>query len=410
MHKRLNLLLMLVFCYLAVATNGQKTQPTLNIGDPPPSLRVRGWLKGTPIQGFERGRVYVVEFWATWCGPCIAEMPHLSFVAGKYKKTVTVMGVDVMEKDTSMNRLMAFVDSMGSAMDYPVATEDSSFMTKRWFNASGETGIPVAFVVNQEGRVAWIGHPIFLDEVLPKILNNSLDIDKASAERKLNKRLEILDDSAGDELRYYKADVEKRYFGKSDSLLLTRVNEIVRKEPELKYTPIIAAFTFHVLLKTDPQEAYEYGKALMVTETYDIPPYYVIFNNIKSYSEVLKLPPQIYELGAEAYQARIEYSPKTVNLPNTYHTMAEWYWRACDTFRAIETEKKAIEALKTKKPVSADSLAAFEFRLQQYKKLAAKACKYPIIADSLKLVKFINFKLKQHEKDTIYRNTDCQSA
>lgn len=369
MPKRLNLFLMMVCSYLALAANGQSAKIlSLNIGDPAPSLRVRGWLKGTPIQSFEQGKVYVVEFWATWCGPCIAEMPHLSLVADKYKKTVIIVGVDVMEKDTSIKKIRAFVDRMGNAMDYSVATEDNNFMTAGWLNSSGETGIPVAFVVNQEGRVAWIGHPHNLDEALPKILNNGLNIKKASAERELNKHLEILDDSVAGELNYYRAEVEKRYSGKSDSLLLEKINEIVKKNPELKYTPDLAAFTFNLLLKTDPKEAYEYGKVLMVTSTYRFPPYYVIFNSINSYSEVLKLPPQIYELGVEAYQARIDYAPKTVNLPGTYDTMADWYWRAHDTSRAIETEEKAIEALNTKKPVSADSLAAFELRLQQYKK------------------------------------------
>ena len=365
-------LLMLVCCCLAVAANGQETQPPLlNIGDPAPSLQMRGWLKGKPIRGFERGRVYVVEFWATWCGPCIAAMPHLSLVASKYKKTVTVIGVDVMEKDPSMKHLKTFVDNMGNAMDYPVATEDSNFMATRWLNASGETGIPVAFVVSREGRVAWIGHPNDLDEALPKILNNSdsMDIEKASAERKLNKRLEMLDDSAANELQDYKAEVEKRDSGKLDSLLLSRVTEIVRKQPRLKYTPNIASFTFHILLKTDPEKAYEYGKVLLVTRTYRIPPYYVIFNNIKSCPEELNLPPKIYELGVQAYQARIDFAAKTVDLPKAYNIMADWYWRAHDTSKAIETEEKAIEALKTGKRASVDSLAAFESRLQLYKNL-----------------------------------------
>jgi thiol-disulfide isomerase/thioredoxin len=362
--------LMLVFCLLAMAANGQETQlPPLNIGDAAPSLLMRGWLKGTPIQGFERGRVYVVEFWATWCGPCIAAMPHLSQVADKYRRTVTVIGVDVMERAPSMNSLRAFVDSMGSAMDYSIAAEDSNFMTRRWFNAAGADGIPIAFVVNQEGRVAWIGQPDRLDEVLPKVLNSSLDIEKASAERKLNTRWQSLDDSAGDELQYYRADLEKRDFEKLDSLLLRRVDEIVGNEPGLKYAPNIAAFTFNALLKTDPQKAYEYGKVLMVTPTYRMPPYFVIFNNIRSYSKEQSLPSQIYELGVEAYQARIDFSSKTVDLPNTYHIMADWYWRAHHTSKAIETEEKAIEALKTGKRASVDSLAAFESRLQLYKNL-----------------------------------------
>jgi len=52
--------------------------------------------------------------------------------------------------------------------------------------------------------------------------------------------------------------------------------------------------------------------------------------------------------------------------------MADWYLRAHDISRAIETEEKAIEALKTKKRASTDSLPAFESRLQLYKNLAGK--------------------------------------
>ena len=139
-------------------------------------------------------------------------------------------------------------------MDYLVATEDSNFMTTIWFKGSGENGIPIAFVVNQEGRVAWIWHPNNLAEVLPKILNNSLEIENAAAARKYNKQLEMLDDSAGNELRDYSANIEKRDSGKLDSLLLEKVNEIVSKEPRIKYAPDIAAFTFNALLNTDPQK------------------------------------------------------------------------------------------------------------------------------------------------------------
>src|SRR5664279_4900575 len=202
---RYNFQLLLLLCIIAVTTHAQIGQsPSLNIGDPAPPLRVRVWLKGSPVQRFEKGNVYVLEFWATWCKPCIAAMPHLSALAVEYKDRVTIVGVDIYEKKTtSLEKVKAFVDSMGHRMDYHVAAEDSNLMVVDWFDASGEQGIPKSFVVNAEGRLAWIGNPKGLDEVLPKIVNNDWDIKIALSKRNLNRHLEMLDDSLNYELNKY---------------------------------------------------------------------------------------------------------------------------------------------------------------------------------------------------------------
>jgi thiol-disulfide isomerase/thioredoxin len=167
--------------------------------------------------------VYVVEFWATWCGPCKAEMPHLSALAREYKDKATIVGIDVYEKKTtSMDKVQAFVDGMGNRMDYDVAVEDSNFMAAGWLDASGEQvkGIPRSCVVNAEGRLAWIGHPSKLSEVLPKIVNNTWNIKEALAKRNLQKRLQELDDSASYVLMSYSGDPEKPDdLGKPDSAL-----------------------------------------------------------------------------------------------------------------------------------------------------------------------------------------------
>ena len=55
------------------------------------------WLKGEPVSAFVGGRVYVVEFWATWCGPCKRAIPHLTGLQQKYRADVTVIGVSVWE-------------------------------------------------------------------------------------------------------------------------------------------------------------------------------------------------------------------------------------------------------------------------------------------------------------------------
>jgi len=370
---RSNFQLLLLTCSIAIATNAQDVQPpSLNLGDPAPPLLIREWVKDTPVQKFEKGHVYVLEFWATWCKPCIAAMPHLSTLSQKYKDKVTILGIDVMEKKTTpIKKVKAFVDSMGERMNYHVAIEDSNFMVSDWFNASGERGIPNSFVVNEEGRLAWIGHPKDLDEVLYKIVNKTWNVQEELTRRNESRRLAILDDSLRWDLFIYAGDYYKHdYIGKPDSALLA-INEIISKKPKLKYAPFIASYTFSSLLKTNPHKAYEYGKAVIVTPTYDDPAYGIIIEQIQWYSDKLKIPAEIYELGAEAYQLEIDHItyPELVHLSRLYYKMAEWYWRAKNKSKAINAQQKAIKELKKEKGFSETDMNEFELRLEQYKKI-----------------------------------------
>jgi thiol-disulfide isomerase/thioredoxin len=159
--------------------------PTLKVGDRAPALTVEKFIKGEPVTGFEKGRVYVVEFWATWCGPCIAAMPHLSAIQKEYKnKGVTVIGVDVWEKfgeDEASKAAMAtkvetFVKDQGDRMAYTVAYDGPAEVTDEAFmKAAGRGGIPSSFIVDQKGTIAWIGHPGQIDTPLAEIVAGTWD-------------------------------------------------------------------------------------------------------------------------------------------------------------------------------------------------------------------------------------------
>ena len=376
--KRLSLQLLLLVSVVTNVTFAQNDQPiSLNIADPAPALRVGVWIKGAPVNRFEKGQVYVLEFWATWCKGCIAAMPHLSFLAREYKDKVTMLAIDVYEwqvkRPRSTNQIKAFVDSIGNRMDFNVAAEDSVFTVANWIDATGEknNGIPRTFVVDAEGKLAWIGYPWDLDEVLPKIVNKSWNIDQALANRNLNKYLAQLDDSLRFELMRYDRDQFKPgSYDKPDSTLLL-INEIVSNEPRLKYAPFVASKTFLCLLQINLKQAYEYGRLAIVTRTYDDPPYDFIIADINVYSRKLSVPAKIYELGAEAYQAQIDHYPypELVDLSEPYYKMAEWYWRAKNKSKAIKAQQNAIKALKNKKDFSERDMAAFKSRLQQYKNM-----------------------------------------
>jgi thiol-disulfide isomerase/thioredoxin len=143
-------------------------EPALKVGDSAPKLQVGSWVQGKPVEGFEAGKAYLVEFWATWCGPCITSIPHLDALHRKFKdRGLVVIGQNVWEHDESL--VEPFVRKMGEKMTYRVALDDKSQQSKgamavTWMEAADRKGIPVAFLVNREGRIVWVGHPMALEE------------------------------------------------------------------------------------------------------------------------------------------------------------------------------------------------------------------------------------------------------
>jgi len=160
--------------------------PTLKVGDPAPKLQTGKWVQGEPVKEFEKGKAYIVEFWATWCGPCRASIPHLNSTYEKYKdKGLVVIGQNCWERDESL--VAPFLKQMGDKMTYRVALDDktgseSGKMAETWMAAAGRNGIPSAFLVDKKGNIAWIGHPMELKEkTIDDVLAGTFDTHKAAA-------------------------------------------------------------------------------------------------------------------------------------------------------------------------------------------------------------------------------------
>lgn len=158
----------------------------LKIGDPAPQLETGKWIQGDPVKSFAKDKAYIVEFWSTWCGPCRVSIPHLNELHNKFKdKGLVVIGQNVWERDETL--VEPFVKKMGDKMTYRVAMDkksgdaESGAMAENWMKAANQNGIPAAFLVNKEGKIAWIGHPMSLKEsVIEEVISGKYDLKKAA--------------------------------------------------------------------------------------------------------------------------------------------------------------------------------------------------------------------------------------
>mgnify|MGYP000467190631 CR=1 FL=1 len=162
----------------------------IDLGDPAPAVKVKEWVKGQGVD-LKKGKgrnIYVIEFWATWCPPCRASIPHLTEVQKKFKEQgVIVVGIS----DEPLDKVKPFVEQQGDKMDYVVAVDPDRHTHRAYMEAFRVNGIPHAFIVDQTGALVWHGHPMDgLDEALAQILDGTYDLKAAKEAAKLPQMLE----------------------------------------------------------------------------------------------------------------------------------------------------------------------------------------------------------------------------
>ena len=171
----------------AAAQNADPKAKTLTVGDKAPAIELSHTVKGESPSAFEDDHVYVVEFWATWCGPCLMSMPHLSELQAKYKDSATIIGISDEDIET-VNGFMGKADEQGvtwnEKIKYTLTTDPDRSAYGDYMRAAGQRGIPTAFIVGKDAHVEWIGHPMSMDDPLDKVVNGTWDRDAFAAKFK----------------------------------------------------------------------------------------------------------------------------------------------------------------------------------------------------------------------------------
>ena len=160
----------------------------LSVGDKAPPLAVETWLKHPQPAVVQPGKVSVVEFWATWCGPCLANIPHLTQLQKKYaSRGLVVIGATSNDKWGNDRRAVeSMIAAKGTAFDYAVAwlpesrgADDIGIFRNPWFRASEVEWLPCAYVIDRSGRIAFIGDPMMADPVVKAVLDGTFDMKAA---------------------------------------------------------------------------------------------------------------------------------------------------------------------------------------------------------------------------------------
>lgn len=175
--------------FLALATAAFVTASFAGeLGQDASPLKIAEWVKGKPVDlaAAKGNQVVVVEFWATWCPPCVTSIPHLTEMQKQFKDVLFV-GVSAEKADV----VKKFVAKMGDKMDYNVAIDDDGKTSAGYMEEFGVNGIPHAFIVDKQGRVVWHGHPMDnLDKAIEQVLSGKLDVEATKKRQGAMKKLE----------------------------------------------------------------------------------------------------------------------------------------------------------------------------------------------------------------------------
>lgn len=328
----------------------------LTIGSEAPSLDIQYWVqngngKFSKVSDFEQGKVYIVEFWATWCGPCIQSMPHLAETQQKYADR----GVQLISiSDEDLETVEGFLkrDVRGADKDDPKAPKTYQELTSvyclttdpdrsnhaAYMEAAGENGIPTAFIVGKEGIIEWIGHPMTMDEPLEKIVSGDWNREDYIASREAEKAMQQKMMTMQPTMREISTMVSKGEYDqaldKTDELL-----EQSKDEPQIQN--MLAMTKLAIAMQGKPERATKILEEILEIAGDDAEAINnITWNVYENLADAENVDADQLAIATAAAEKMVELAPKD---GACIDTLAHLVYLQGDLDRAIELQTKAVE-------------------------------------------------------------------
>jgi tetratricopeptide (TPR) repeat protein len=244
---------------------------------------------------------------------------------------------------------------------------------KAWMAASGSNGIPTAFIVNGEGKVAWIGHPSELEEPLAKVKKGEWDLAAEAKKYRTAKESEA-------KVEPLKTQLTQAFKAQDWDAAVTALDGLIEAEP--KMAGQWATTKFHILLSEAQDYDRAYAFAGQAADT-------IIKDDaqaLNSFAWTIVDPDTSDDIEKKDLKVALKLAKRADEVSKhqdaaILDTLARVYFVSGDTDKALETQKKAIDAIETTKNWPEDQRETLrdelQGRLDEYKEKAGKGGEKP---------------------------------